>query len=150
MGLGDPAIEPAASQTVSMVGSKRTVDDMDAKAEKAEKHAIQLSRRRTKRAKRAKDAKAAKAAEDAENAECTQCHTITGYFIIDEATPLIYTLLDEDGSENIIDEGDDFSGTIVKFGEYGWELHGTPWTYTTMKACGTVERYHCQAVVCYD
>jgi hypothetical protein len=69
---------------------------------------------------------------------------LSGYFIIDEGHPMVYTLFDDDNNEIEIDEGGDVSANVVRFTEHGWELYGNPWTYNS-----DGRRYQCQAVVCY-
>ena len=75
---------------------------------------------------------------------------LTGYFIIDESRPSVYTLYDNDNKEIKIDEGTNFCGTVMKFLEHGWTLHGSPWTYVYNTTDGPCQSYHCQVVVKYD
>ena len=79
--------------------------------------------------------------------------SVTGYFIIDEGNPHVYTLYDDANNEIVIDEGTDLSQTILRFMENGWTLFGEPWTYVQLVKNGHDEvdaSFHCQAVVHYD
>lgn len=77
------------------------------------------------------------------------CGELTGYFILDEGDPAVYTVYTPDGEEVAIDEGGDLPQTILRFMENGWTLYGNPWTYVKTVEGESVQ-FHCQTVVLYS
>ena len=81
----------------------------------------------------------------------TPAPPMTGYYLLDEGTPEVYTLYDtETNEEFVVDEGTNLSATVSRFLALGWEVYGAPWTYVCTAESGECASYHCQVVVSHE